>query len=1336
VRMEALEEILEAKISGGSGAATTKASSHSSSSSSHRSPARAAAGAPPPSQDAVRTPQPPSSSTTAAAKRRTERSKSATTTTTAGGGSRSLATVVTAAVNARGMGLLDRHGKCRSFFRGGGDDDEDEDDETSSDTKKRDDEDDDEDDAENRIVSHASDIDTFAVDDAFARRKIRQQQESHQRQKKSAQQQQSSRPQCAEDDAGTQDGDFASFQHVAKSKASGYIEQLLDVGVYMRDVAETLVNALRNTEVLMERVGRLATVTASSLSPQQPGGGGPASGVSTPSASPVATILLPSSLTTASTSAGNGKASSASSSSSDPHLVEDTHSFLDLQRSIQQTVRNTSKMCNALRYMSKSFLHLEDLIEERDDAVGPLESLLRLVREELLRAKQQRDEARRELLLHRASVKLRGLVRRARELRGDQGGGFGVSMIGGAGGGGVGGGMYHLAPTTMASAQTQNQPPGIAVEMTGRSGSIMVLPPTMMMMMSDATENPTNNNNIFSARGSLVPGGVPSISAAAVAQQQQPAQSAMAMAAAYHGGAGGSLSPALRRQSMSIARNAFQSVPSRKGTNNPADLDKLEAQLTHVIANVDVIVATVVQIAVADYDVLWERSPFVMRQAVRLFNEMVDRVAKAYDASVLCYRSRGSMPYSAHGGYHLLLFRSPLEASQFAASLHVALLLAPWPEQLTASKQATSATGNYEGADALRYAATVDCDDAMLSAAATSVPGRTTTTTSNSGIAVSSPLVETPDDVMTAKYLQQFLLQFPSGSTATATATTTTVLPDGTTSSSGNSSTASFFEYGVALNAVLSCAASVAVPPSRVHDLFHRPVQFRGLRAKVGIHTGVVFIEGSLRDARADEPGDGMEVGVEVGYSYRPFSNTSFASVGTQRGGGTTSSSQGGLGGVGGVSSATEEADSIKAKDAIMGTVNARLPLLYGAAVMKAAIACGCAHGGETILSSQTFTVCQAALDTWGMISRPVSYLTSDAVQLQHSTVVPVANDRLYALFEPNEVLYQVLPHRLCRRLLWFPATASTSTFNSCWWISFNPQPRLSDGSATPPGWNAATSVSSSSPVAQSASSTASSSASSSPRGLLRTTTSTNAPPPSSEHTTTTTSEGIPREMYGVWALVEQAAKRWHITWDVNDNQEEGEDGRASSSTGLFSDNSSNNTPIKNSGPNNNNGRSRESDASTLVPSKNNKKLLEEGGGRGQGILQSNWKLRALMRSQLSQTAPKTETVRMLMLQNCLHIALTATRLLQEQRVGLVVRSQRGRQYREQQECLQMAQHDACSLHHGINVLQYLLARDMEGLPSTTTVVGHHHHHHHSIITQVDPLVPRHHLSHSNGLLY
>ena len=118
---------------------------------------------------------------------------------------------------------------------------------------------------------------------------------------------------------------------------------------------------------------------------------------------------------------------------------------------------------------------------------------------------------------------------------------------------------------------------------------------------------------------------------------------------------------------MTIARNAFQSVSSRKGASNPADLDKLEAQLTHVIANVDVIVATVVHIAIADYDVLWERSPFMMRQAVRLFNELVDRVAKAYDASVLCYRSRGSMPYSAHGG-SLTAVPQSIEASQFAAS--------------------------------------------------------------------------------------------------------------------------------------------------------------------------------------------------------------------------------------------------------------------------------------------------------------------------------------------------------------------------------------------------------------------------------------------------------------------------------------------------------------------------------------------------------------------------------------------------------------------------------------------------------------------------------------------
>ena len=119
---------------------------------------------------------------------------------------------------------------------------------------------------------------------------------------------------------------------------------------------------------------------------------------------------------------------------------------------------------------------------------------------------------------------------------------------------------------------------------------------------------------------------------------------------------------------------------------------------------------------------------------------------------------------------------------------------------------------------------------------------------------------------------------------------------------------------------------------------------------------------------------------------------------------------------------------------------------------MKAAIACGCAHGGETVLTAQTFTVCQSALDTWGMISRPVSYLTSDAIHLQHSTVVPIVNDRLYALFEPNEILYQVLPHRLCRRLLWFPPTASTATFNTCWWIPFNPQARLSDVATVPPG--------------------------------------------------------------------------------------------------------------------------------------------------------------------------------------------------------------------------------------------------------------------------------------------
>ena len=43
------------------------------------------------------------------------------------------------------------------------------------------------------------------------------------------------------------------MQRVSKSKASGYIEQLVDVGVYMRDAAETLVNALRHAENHLER---------------------------------------------------------------------------------------------------------------------------------------------------------------------------------------------------------------------------------------------------------------------------------------------------------------------------------------------------------------------------------------------------------------------------------------------------------------------------------------------------------------------------------------------------------------------------------------------------------------------------------------------------------------------------------------------------------------------------------------------------------------------------------------------------------------------------------------------------------------------------------------------------------------------------------------------------------------------------------------------------------------------------------------------------------------------------------------------------------------------------
>ena len=585
----------------------------------------------------------------------------------------------------------------------------------------------------------------------------------------------------------------------------------------------------------------------------------------------------------------------SSSSSTGAHAPVEHRDILNTQRDMIAATEKISELYQTLSKFRKGLLKLEHDVDERDRALGPMESLGRIVKEELTAVKQERDRARRELATHKASIKFRALLHRTRERA-----------------------SYY--------------------ERTN---------PAVLIAEDSTTINPVDRH----------PKAVDPMKARLASSSATGANSHLQ----------NPISPALTTQPLNSAKNALRSyqVPSSVAKPNPAtaaDREEEEQQLTHCIANVDVIVATVVHVCIEQYEHLWQQNPLVMQEATRLFCRVVERVAsQSTDRGRVIYRSGGDVPHSNFGGYHLLLFKSPKDAVVFASTLHYTLLLVPWPDELLLQDRPIFNSGPASGG------------------------------LGSSGFE-SMSLLEKLLDEFEAK-VQQAVNTPPDAS----------------------------FAYDTAIAVAQKISSGFAIPTTRVTNLLQKNALFRGLRAKVGIHTGVVFVEGSLKNA---EPGS---VNIEKNqYSFRPSNSRSSNNAAT-------------LG-----DSANPYSQEKLATDDVYGSFNARVPLLYGAAAMKASMLCGLAHGGETLLSQASHNATRGALDQLMMLVRPVPYLNTQSTSGSSvGPVVPVVGTVLYSLFEPQEVAVQVLPSRLHRRSLHFEAAGdaftSTPMYNPTWWLPFNP---------------------------------------------------------------------------------------------------------------------------------------------------------------------------------------------------------------------------------------------------------------------------------------------------------
>jgi hypothetical protein len=591
-----------------------------------------------------------------------------------------------------------------------------------------------------------------------------------------------------------------------------------------------------------------------------------------------------------------------SRSSHGPPAV-DHREIVDTQRSMVTATEKISELYGQLTRFRKGLLKLESDVDERDRALGPTESLGRIVKEELVAVKQERDRARRDLATHKAAVKFRALLSRTRE-RASYYERTGVGIT-----------IEPLSPGTEPNTPAQGTP---------------VHPKTVDPMRARA--------------------------AASVA-----------------------LSAALSPQAPQAARNALRtySVPTSKAPNSStaADREEEEQQLTHCIANVDVIVATVVHVCIDQCELLWQRNPVVMLEATRLFCHVVERVAGLLaDRGRLVYRSNGNIPHSNFGGYHLLLFKSAADAVIFASTLHYALTLMPWPEEL------------------LQISPPVSADAKTQSRKASDRKDMKQETVND------DPKSAVGDDVMLERIMDEFDAKLLAADSAAL---------DGS------------FSYEAAIDVAQKVCASFVMPASRVTNLVGKKLLFRGLRAKVGVHSGVVFIEGSLKNAA---PG-AMTV-AKNDYAFRPANSRGSNPADT-------------------ANPLTQEKS---ATDDVFGTFNARVPLLYGTATMKASILCGLAHGGETLVSQSSYNSSRGALEQLMMHVLPVAYLNKTVPPAGGplAPAVPIVGSVLYSLFESQEVLFQVLPGRLHRRALFFDedrrdGADERPSYNPIWWLPFCP---------------------------------------------------------------------------------------------------------------------------------------------------------------------------------------------------------------------------------------------------------------------------------------------------------
>ncbi|CUE70955.1 Hypothetical protein, putative [Bodo saltans] len=315
--------------------------------------------------------------------------------------------------------------------------------------------------------------------------------------------------------------------------------------------------------------------------------------------------------------------------------------FKQIKDVVQRMCDTARSVTDAVGSTVDRLVNMKEQLEARDVAVGPVQSMLKMTKEELLFARQQRDEAKRELMLHRVCARWRRLVRQGREMRGEE---FGLICTA----------TQLLGTTSIGQVQQQQQPPLVGTP----SGSTN--------MESDGAAAVSGNG----ANASCCRNGQCNVSHWCGWQREQPALS------------GRRFDPCTPPPRCSDGTECLPHCSTSKRCVR-RDVERAETELTHCIANVDVMFATTVHVAIGDYDVLWNRFPYAMKAAVRLFNQVVDHVAARFiDGSALVYRSRGSVAFAPHGGYHLLLFRHPHEAIHFSTMLHVALLLAPWPQKI------------------------------------------------------------------------------------------------------------------------------------------------------------------------------------------------------------------------------------------------------------------------------------------------------------------------------------------------------------------------------------------------------------------------------------------------------------------------------------------------------------------------------------------------------------------------------------------------------------------------------------------------------------------------------